>query len=488
MRSKVAHGASRAVPARYLQGVTEASGQDGLRRRHPTATVVIALGALIPTLALTVATADWRVFDPLVPVLLGGAAVSNVMDVRYEGRLWISGSFLCCLMAAAVLGPFAGAVVALGSEIGASVWCRFPLAPLAVNCLGAVAPTWMAGALLESSAPLVGSEGIDFDLSLGLIACIALATNIVLVSSLMGLHEQLPLLRHVRAYRRLVPLLAANVVILVAITEAYYRVGLAAAVFLVVVMLGFTYVVRLFVDARERASQIEELSTSRGRLVAEALNAEERARRNLAQELHDDALQALLAARQDLEEAREGDEAGLIRAYAAVRATVVRLRDAVSELHPTVLEYAGLEPALLAVAQEQGRRAGFAAHVSIDPSASGVNDHLIFSLCRELISNVARHARAGEMCVSITRDRHDVELQVRDDGLGFDSGRRGEAVRAGHIGLASSTERVEALGGELRLETQPGAGTSVTIRLPVSRIQSHDRARVAPATPAGRDA
>jgi two-component system NarL family sensor kinase len=488
MRRTVAHGASRAVFARYLQGVTEASGQGGLRRKHPTATVVIALCGLAPFLVIIAVTADARVLDPLVPVLLVGAAASNVMDVRYEGRLWVSGSFLCCLMAAAVLGPFAGAVVALGSEIAASAWCRFPLAPFAVNCLGAVAPTWMAGALLAASAPLVGSEGFDFDIALGLIACLALTANIVLVSSLMGLHEQLPLLRQVRAYRRLVPLLGANVVLLVAITQAYYRVGVASAIFLVVVMLVFTYVVRLFVDARERARQVEELSMSRGRLVAEALNAEERARRALAQELHDDALQSLLAAKQDLEEAREGDDAGLARADAAVQATLIKLRDAVFELHPSILEHAGLEPALVAVATEQGRRAGFHVHVSVDANAAGVNDHLLFSLARELITNVAKHAQAQTLWVSLTRDDRDVELRVRDDGRGFDPSRRIEAVHAGHIGLASNVERVEAVRGELQIDTEPGSGTDVRIRLPVPQIQRVEVAGREPATQASRDA
>src|SRR5207247_6463606 len=163
-----------------------------------------------------------------------------------------------------------------------------------------------------------------------------------------------------------------------------------------------------------------ELSTSRGRLVAEALNAEERARRALAQELHDDALQSLLAARQDLEEAKEGSDAGLARADAAVQATVIKLRDAVFELHPATLEHAGLEPALIALAAEQGRRAGFRAHVSVDPNVSGVNDHLLFSLARELITNVAKHAHAQTLSVRLTRVGQDIELRVRDDGRGFD--------------------------------------------------------------------
>jgi two-component system, NarL family, sensor kinase len=315
-----------------------------------------------------------------------------------------------------------------------------------------------------------------------------LALNIVLVLSLMGLHEQIPLRRHVALYRRLVPFLAANVVLLIPITEAYRRVGVAAAIFLVVVMLVFTYVVRLFLDARERTQQVEELSTGSGRLVAEALNAEESARRALAQQLHDDALQALLSAKQDLNEARAGDEAGLARADAAVQATVVKLRDAVFELHPRILDRAGLEAALIAVAEKQGRRGGFGAHVAVDPDVPGVNDHLLFSLSRELIANVAQHAQARTLWLWLTRDSHEVELRVRDDGRGFDADQRLEAVRAGHIGLASSAERVEAVGGELKVDTEPGAGTDVRIRLPLSQIRQMNNPPRGPATPATRDA
>jgi two-component system NarL family sensor kinase len=302
----------------------------------------------------------------------------------------------------------------------------------------------------------------------------------------MSLHEDLPIVKHIAAYRRLLPFLGANIVLLVAVTEAYQRVGIAAASFLIVVMLVFTYVVRLFVDARDRVSEIEKLSRSRGRLVAEAVNAEDRVRRELATQLHDDALQALLAARQDLEDAGGGDAESLARAEAAVRETVAKLREAVFELHPAVLEHAGLEPAVFAVAEEHARRAGFSPHVSIAPDVSGLDDHLLFSLIRELVVNASRHARAANVWVQADCDDETVEVTVRDDGRGFRETDRSEAVQTGHIGLASSLERVEALGGKFRIETTLGLGTRVRILLPLSTLKQVGLTRAA--TPATRDA
>jgi signal transduction histidine kinase len=460
----------------------------GLRAKHPVASTVIAVGGLIPVLVLTALGVDQRILDPLTLVLIAGVAVSNVTDVRYEGRLWVSGSFLCCLLGAAVLGPSAGAVIALSGEILAWVWSRFALTALAINCVGTVAPTWASGVALAAIAPYSGSQGLDFDLALALIACADLAVNIAIVSSLMALHEELPLFGHVAAYRRLLPFLGANVVLLVAVTEAYRRVGIVAATFLIVVMLVFTYVVRLLVDARDRVNEIAKLSISQGRLAAEAVNADERARRELATELHDDALQALLAARQDLEEAKEGNPESAARAEKAVRETVSKLRNAVFELHPAVLEHAGLEAAVRAVANDHAQRAGFECHVVFDSNASHINDHLLFSLVRELVTNAGRHASPTNVWIVVERQQSDVEMSVRDDGRGFRPVELDRAIRTGHIGLASTRERAEALGGSFEVRTAPAAGTAVCIRLPVAALE---RARIVVAeraTPAARDA
>jgi signal transduction histidine kinase len=421
---------------------------------------------LIPIVIVATYTGDERLLDPLLALLAAGAVVSNIVDVRFAGRLWLSGSFLCCLMAVAVLGPSAGVAVAVVSELMAWAWSRFSSAQLVVNTLGAVAPTWIAGLVLVGLRPAVGVDGLGFDVALGVVTCIAVGTNVLIVSSLMSLYEGTRLHGLVAAYRRLLPFLVANVVLLVAITETYHEVGIAAAISLIVVVLVFTYVVRLVVDARERADQVEVLSAQRGRLFAEAAGAEQEARRALAEQLHDGPLQALLAARQDIEEALAGDAKGLNRADEAVRSTVAVLRGAVFELHPSVLEDAGLGPALVAVAEARGKQAGFVAHVSIDPAACGVNDHILFSLARELIGNAAKHARAQNVSVRLTRHGDDIEMVVHDDGQGFEPNQPRESIRSGHIGLASIGERATAAGGDVRVESQPGTGTTVTIRLP----------------------
>jgi two-component system NarL family sensor kinase len=110
-----------------------------------------------------------------------------------------------------------------------------------------------------------------------------------------------------------------------------------------------------------RSSEIERLIADRERLLAEALAAETRERRALADGLHDGAIQSLLAARHDVEDvaARAPDDAALERADEALLDVVRQLRSAIFELHPHVLEDAGLEAAIRQVAETAARRSGF---------------------------------------------------------------------------------------------------------------------------------
>lgn len=213
------------------------------------------------------------------------------------------------------------------------------------------------------------------------------------------------------------------------------------------------------------AAERSALAESRGRLVAQALDAEDLARRRLAEALHDEALQNVLAARQEL---GAGAEAQLDLVAEGLDQTVKQLREAVFDLHPYLLEQAGLGAALQAVAEHAGRRGGFEVHVDVDDDARGEHDQLVFSVARELIVNVAKHADATKLWVSLRRHDDEVELTVADDGRGIDTERAALAPRAGHIGLASSRERAEAVGGTLRAGRGPaGQGTLVRVRLPL---------------------
>jgi signal transduction histidine kinase len=230
------------------------------------------------------------------------------------------------------------------------------------------------------------------------------------------------------------------------------------------------------IGRKRTEDQIVELAAARGRLVAQTLAAEDRARRSISEVLHDHALQDLLASRQDLVEVIEepdGDPDRAVRAREGIERAVQLLREAVFNLHPVVLEHAGLASAIRAVADHQGRRGGFDCEIDVDQQATGVHDELILSLARELLTNVAKHAEAKAVKVDVRRDDSWIVLTVEDDGRGLESGRREAALREGHVGLASSTERVEALAGRFEVEGLPGQGTRARAVLPARRAAAH---------------
>jgi signal transduction histidine kinase len=215
---------------------------------------------------------------------------------------------------------------------------------------------------------------------------------------------------------------------------------------------------------RRAAEEIAELAAARGRLVAQALDAEERARRSMSESIHDGALQDILAAGHDLWAL--GDAPGAESARAMLRDVVARLRAVMVALHPTVLAYGGLDAALHAVAAQQSVAGGFEVEVDVDPSAIGQRDELLLSVARELLTNAARHARASRVELRLRSVADGVVLEVTDDGAGVPAGREREALAEGHIGLATSAERVAAVGGRLALEPLPGGGTRARAEFP----------------------
>ena len=229
------------------------------------------------------------------------------------------------------------------------------------------------------------------------------------------------------------------------------------------------------VERRRAATEIAELSAARGRLVAQALDAEERARRTISETLHDGPLQELLAATHDLYAltGRGGDDAALTDAQERLAGIARRLREVMVALHPTVLQSGGLEAALLAVAEQQAHEGGFRTEVSVEPEAARQRDELLLSVARELLTNAAKHARASHVTVAVRRDGDELELEVADDGRGVTAPDR--AGRDGHTGLAACRERMEAVGGVLALDSRPGAGTRVRARAPATAVMRRVR-------------
>ena len=215
-----------------------------------------------------------------------------------------------------------------------------------------------------------------------------------------------------------------------------------------------------------REDRIRQLAASRQKLVAQALGAEDRARRELAYVLHDEVVQSLLSAEQDLKAAGRGKPGYLERATTALHMTVGQLRHQIASLHPHQLETLGLAAAVDQVVEEKARLGGFRPVVSIDEDAVGVRDDLVLSLARELLQNAARHS--GAETVRLDLERHDgvIVLSCADDGRGLEPEDREAALHDGHLGLVGLTERVEAIGGTFEVSSGPGRGTVVRATLP----------------------
>jgi two-component system NarL family sensor kinase len=216
-----------------------------------------------------------------------------------------------------------------------------------------------------------------------------------------------------------------------------------------------------------RTEQVARLAESRSRLLADALEAEQRERKALAEALHDHAIQNLLSARHELEEAGEAvTHPALERADTALTDTVAQLREAVFELHPYVLDEAGLEAGVRSLAQQASSRGGFELRLDLSSPNGHPHDQLVFSAARELLANVVQHADANRVTVRLASAARDVELVVDDDGVGFPSERLAERLAQGHVGLASQRVRIEAAGGRMQVDSTPGGVTRVEIHLP----------------------
>jgi two-component system NarL family sensor kinase len=221
---------------------------------------------------------------------------------------------------------------------------------------------------------------------------------------------------------------------------------------------------------RSRLSAISGLVSDRTALLTELLTMTDTEHRKIAENLHDGALQYILAARMDLEDARElSDPDAFDRLDQALTQSSRLLRSTVSELHPAVLEQSGLAAAVSQLARTVAERADLDLGMDTTgwpETARTANDLLLFGTARELLSNVARHARASTLSVELSLRDGNAQLIISDDGVGADPGVVARRVGEGHIGLESHRIKIEAAGGEFDIQTPSTGGTVVRVVVP----------------------
>jgi signal transduction histidine kinase len=229
---------------------------------------------------------------------------------------------------------------------------------------------------------------------------------------------------------------------------------------------------------RELERRLEENSRARAdlqELSAKLLRAQENERRSLARELHDEVGSSLSAILMEADNGQAADNFAEAREHlAAVRrlaeTTVNEVRDLALLLRPSMLDDFGLVPALNWHAREMTKRTGLNVVLSADDAADELPDEhktCIYRLVQEAVNNSARHANARNVRVDVARQNGSVLFRVSDDGAGFDT----RVVRG--LGILGMEERVRRLGGRLKIDSQPGRGTTVSAVLPVEVEQKN---------------
>jgi two-component system, NarL family, sensor kinase len=222
---------------------------------------------------------------------------------------------------------------------------------------------------------------------------------------------------------------------------------------------------------------LRSAARQRERLLQRAVDASDEERRRIAVNLHDGPVQELVAssyatagAAQRAETAGRADDAAAIReAEEAVRATVGSLRSVLVDLYPASLATAGLASALSDLAASLRSR-GVRVQIDLEPAAlemlDAPDERLVYRTTRECLRNVASHAQASTVEVSLTAEADRVVLALDDDGVGFDAVTVLVTPPAGHLGLRSLVDLAERRGADLQVASAPGAGTRWRLVLP----------------------
>jgi signal transduction histidine kinase len=222
----------------------------------------------------------------------------------------------------------------------------------------------------------------------------------------------------------------------------------------------------------EKVGELESANAERRKLVSQIINAHEQERKRIADDLHDDSVQTVVALRMRLEtlaaRVADADLAGELAALEEHAATAVeRLRRLLFEIQPVELDKSGVAVALRVSLEQASAEDGLAFEL-VDRT-SRPHSHsarsLLYRVGREALANVRNHARATRVEIELEDDDDGFALEVRDDGRGFDPD-QGLRVRPGHLGLPAMRERVEITGGRLDVESKPGNGTALRVWLP----------------------
>lgn len=241
--------------------------------------------------------------------------------------------------------------------------------------------------------------------------------------------------------------------------------------------------------ALENVWLMEEVKTHHRELrdlSAQLMDAEEQARKNIAQELHDHEGQMLLAVKMNLDKIKrdltsDPEKLQTVKSLLSdtqelLNQTIDEIRTLTFELRPPMLEDFGLMPALKWIL---GSFEGWSG-VKVSLKSKGMErrysrdiEVALFRIAQEALTNISKHARAKEVTILVTNQDTGVNMSIRDNGVGFDAERLLPTSGSG-MGLLNIKERVDMLGGKVEIISQPRKGTTININIPSSEVRDEE--------------
>jgi len=229
-------------------------------------------------------------------------------------------------------------------------------------------------------------------------------------------------------------------------------------------------------DRKQAEQKIIDYQQRLKSLASQLTIVEENERRRIAADLHDQVGQSLALALLQIATLRKrlsdpGQIETLDEISDSLQQTVQETRDVIYDLSPPQLNEIGLSAAIIEWLEEHvGKRHGIKAECAVK-GTEGQLDHnlrtILFRNTRELVTNVIKHAQATEVKISVSQENDDVNIIVRDDGIGFDADAElSTSKNETGFGLFSIRERMADLGGSLKVVSEPGKGTEVIIEIP----------------------
>ncbi len=244
-------------------------------------------------------------------------------------------------------------------------------------------------------------------------------------------------------------------------------------------------------ELNEANARLREREETRSELLRKVITAQEDERKRIARELHDETSQGLAVLAMGIEAAQDALRSGRVPRLEEVKGLAVRTLEDVHrlilDLRPSVLDDLGLLSAIRWYAERYLESRGVAVRCEFGEMRRlpPEMETALFRICQETMGNVARHAQATAVLVQVGIEADEVVVDIEDDGTGFDpkAAAGGEGRRP--WGLMGIRERAQILGGVARVESSPGQGTHVAVRIPVPRDLATKEAREAATSEVG---